>query len=254
MTVFDATLAGLSQLLGPGLVLRAVAETGSTNTDLLEACRQAPQAQLLVAERQTAGRGRLGRSWSACAGDSLTFSLAWPWAGSPLDGLSLAVGLALADALDPPGPAGPQLRLKWPNDLWLDGDRKLGGVLIESLSQGGAPVCVVLGVGLNLRAPALDVPTAGLQTLDARWTAPLALAAVVPPLVELLRSWTGWNAAHRQAYAARDALAGRTVAGSGWRGVAEGIGPQGELLLRDAQGQRQAVRAGEVSLRPEDMA
>ena len=100
-TVFDATLQALAMVLGPEVALRAVAETGSTNSDLLLDCREGTGPQLLVAERQTAGRGRLGRSWQALPGDSLTFSLAWPLSNVPLDGLSLAVGSVLAEPLDP---------------------------------------------------------------------------------------------------------------------------------------------------------
>ena len=113
------------------------------------------QPCLLVAEEQTRGRGRLGRGWIASAGASLTFSLALPLAPEEWSGLSLAVGLALAEALDPmvqPG-APPRIGLKWPNDLWLvDGPgrgRKLGGILIETVSVGHRRMCV-LGVGLNV--------------------------------------------------------------------------------------------------------
>lgn len=245
-TIFDATLAGLAQLLGPRWQLRAVAETGSTNSDLLDACRhQPPVAQLLVAERQSAGRGRLGRSWSSQgAAASLTFSLAWPLPpGTPLDGLSLAVGVALAEALDP-GDTG--LRLKWPNDLWWQ-DRKLGGVLIEAL--GAAAPAVVVGVGLNLSAPELPA-TAGLHELDAVWTAPLALAAVLPSLTALLDAWQGFDADWQRRFAARDALAGRAVAGDGIAGVAEGVSRDGLLRLRGPDGGLHLLRAGEARLRP----
>jgi BirA family transcriptional regulator, biotin operon repressor / biotin---[acetyl-CoA-carboxylase] ligase len=244
-TAFDDALAGLSLLLGASLQLRAVAETGSTNTDLLEACRHDAAPQLLVAERQTAGRGRLGRSWLSAPGASLTFSLAWPLPSSSLDGLSLAVGSSLAAALDPQGLL---LKLKWPNDLWLQ-SRKLGGVLIETTGHGAAPCSVVIGVGINVLALPVDVPSSSLQELDPRWTAPLALSSVVPPLVTLLREWRGFDAAAQAAFAARDALRGRAVAGGTWSGVAEGVNASGLLRLRDAQGQLQELRAGEVRLR-----
>ena len=113
---------------------------------------------LLVAEQQTRGRGRLGRSWVSSAGASLTFSLALPLAPAHWGGLSLAVGLALAEALDPLPAAGQpparlRIALKWPNDLWLQEGpgrgRKLGGVLIEVVSVGDRRLCVV-GVGLNV--------------------------------------------------------------------------------------------------------
>jgi BirA family biotin operon repressor/biotin-[acetyl-CoA-carboxylase] ligase len=244
-TAFDDALAGLGQLLGPGVLLRAVAETGSTNTDLLQACRKDAAPQMLVAEHQTMGRGRLGRSWQSAPGASLTFSLAWPLTSNQLDGLSLAVGATLADALDP---STQLLKLKWPNDLWLHG-RKLGGVLIETAGHGAEPRSVVIGVGLNVMAPEVDVPSSGLQELDARWTAPMALSAVLPPLVKLLAEWRGFGAAAQAAFAARDALRGREVAGGAWSGVAEGVNAQGLLRLRDAQGQLHELRAGEARLR-----
>jgi BirA family transcriptional regulator, biotin operon repressor / biotin---[acetyl-CoA-carboxylase] ligase len=241
----DEALAGLRLLLGPGIDLRAVAETGSTNSDLLEACRLDPSPQLLVAEHQTAGRGRLGRSWQSQPGSSLTFSISWPLPAVALDGLSLVVGTAVAEALDP---AGQALRLKWPNDLWLQG-RKLGGVLIETAGHGAEPRSVVIGVGLNVVAPQVDVPSSGLQQLDPRWTAALALSAVAPPLVSLLRQWRGFDVAAQRAFAERDALRGREVAGGAWSGKAEGVNSSGLLRLRDAQGQLHELRAGEVRLR-----
>ncbi|MFN4116324.1 MAG: biotin--[acetyl-CoA-carboxylase] ligase [Inhella sp.] len=253
-TVFDTTLPGLGLLLGPRWRLRAVLETGSTNSDLLEACRnQAPEPQLLVAERQRAGRGRLGRSWESSGSEaSLTFSLAWPLAaGTPLDGLSLAVGVALAESLDP-SDAG--LRLKWPNDLWWQ-DRKLGGVLIEALTGSSGVSAVVVGVGLNLARPdATELPeTAGLRDLDAVWTAPLALAAVLPSLAALLEGWQGFTPDWQRRFAARDALAGRAVAGDGVEGIAEGVSRDGLLCLRGADGGLRLLRAGEARLRPQEV-
>lgn len=247
MTAFDATLHSLALQLGPQWQLRAVAETGSTNSDLLEACRQgAPiQPQLLVAERQTAGRGRLGRSWHAEPGAALTFSLACAAPSAALDALSLAVGTVLVEALDPEGLG---LQLKWPNDLWWQ-RRKLGGVLIETVSHGGAPRAVVVGVGLNLVAPQVDQPCAGLRELDPRWTATLALAAVLPPLAELLLSWRGFGADLQARFSARDGLRGLPLStGNGLHGMAEGVDAEGQLALRDGDGHRHGLRAGEVRL------
>lgn len=245
MSLFDATLHSLALQLGPRWRLRAVAETGSTNTDLLDACRQAPQPQLLVAERQRAGRGRMGRSWHAEPGTALTFSLACPCTQAPLDALSLAVGTVLAEALDPEGRG---LQLKWPNDLWWQ-RRKLGGVLIETVSQGGAPRAVVVGVGLNLVAPVVDQPSAGLRELDPRWTAPLALAAVLPPLAALLDGWQGFGAGLQARFGARDGLRGLSLAAAGGlQGAAEGVDADGQLLLRQPDGGLRPLRAGEVRL------
>ena len=122
----------------PGIRVEVLPEVDSTNTRLLQ--RSADSAPcLLVAEHQNQGRGRMGRQWLSAAGASLTFSLGLPLAPVRWEGLSLAIGLALAQALEPLLPGlTPQLMLKWPNDLWLvnrnhtSSGRKLGGVLVET--------------------------------------------------------------------------------------------------------------------------
>ncbi len=224
---------------------------------------------LLVAEQQTRGRGRLGRDWVSEAGSSLTFSLSLPMAPAQWGGLSLAVGLALADALDPrPTAVGTldtekpmRIGLKWPNDLWLldspGRGRKLGGILIETLSVGQQRM-VVVGVGLNI-APRLAPETSGLahgyaclQELQAAWTAPRALAAVAVPLVRALKDFERKGFAPLvPAYARRDLLRGQAVSSSGGsenlQGTAQGVDEQGALLL-DSGGLHR-VLSGEVSVR-----
>lgn len=245
-------LSALRLALGPGVDLQAVAECPSTNTVLLEAARQGLTGpRLLVAERQTAGRGRLGRAWHSWPGSSLTFSLAWPWQGAPLTGLSLAVGAALAEALEPDRTPKRRLGLKWPNDLRLD-EAKLGGILIETVLQAERVQAVVVGVGLNVDEPPADPgqPAVGLKRLDARWTAASALACIGPALVELMAQWPrqGW-AAWRPVFEGRDALRGRSVQAGALLGEVLGVDAEGALLLRDAQGRLQTVAAGEVSVR-----
>ena len=234
------------------------------------------QPALVVAEQQTLGRGRQGRTWHSRAGQSLTFSLALALAPREWLGLSLAVGVALADALEPPEPGQPpRLGLKWPNDLWLlDGGsaahaaagpgRKLGGVLIETLAVGQQRM-VVVGVGLNV-AP-LDAAfgpgrrefasgCACLQEIDAAASAPAVLHRIALPLVRALRQFEreGFGG-FATAYARRDLLRGRAIETRDAlqgpplaSGVAEGIGPTGALWLRTASG-LQEVTSGEVSVR-----
>ena len=113
------------------------------------------QPTLLVAEHQTLGRGRLGRIWQSGPGTSLTFSLGLPMAPRDWSGLSLAVGVTLADALEPPEPGhAPRLWLKWPNDLWLVDGPAAGAssaaCSIETVAIGRQRLAVV-GVGLNVR-------------------------------------------------------------------------------------------------------
>ena len=238
----------------PGLCVQVLAEVDSTNTELMRRARAGDaRPTLLVAEAQTAGRGRLGRQWastSAAGRGALAFSLALPLAPRDWSGLSLAVGLALAEALDP------ALRIKWPNDLWRDG-RKLSGILIETAASGALPAAqrqVVVGIGINLDAPATD----GLSTAPA-WVrefwpeadAPSLLARVALPLIQTVRAFEREGFAPLQArYAARDALAGREVVLSdGLRGHALGVSAQGALRVRTDAGVRE-VSSAEVSVRP----
>ncbi len=131
----------------------AIDECTSTNSIMLErAALGAPAGSVLVADRQTAGRGRRGRDWLSSPGHSLTFSVLWRFEGGVerLAGLSLAVGVAVQQALAACGAQG--VRLKWPNDLLLD-DAKLGGILVELQSEGKSMLAVI-GIGLNLELPA----------------------------------------------------------------------------------------------------
>ena len=293
----QALWAALAPLL-PGLSVEVVAHTASTNSALLQRARiglghdpapatpdGAPEAPafgrraadlqpcLLVAEHQTGGRGRQGKRWQSAPGASLTFSLSLPLARPDASGLSLAIGVAVADALDPPADARagrPRIGVKWPNDLWLldaahdaapdtPPGRKLGGILIETLSAGTQRLAVV-GIGLNVLP--LEVPAgsassgyACLQEIDPQASAPDALARVAPALVEALQrfereGYAGF-AAH---YAARDVLFGRAVqttqAGAP-HGIARGVTPQGLLRLQTAD-ELVTIASGEVSVRLTD--
>ncbi len=273
----------------PGLSVEVMARVDSTNTRLLDRARElsgepdgpvtrpgeldggrperpTPHGRrgadvmpcLLVAEQQTRGRGRLGRDWVSSAGASLTFSLALPLAPAEWGGLSLAVGLALAEALDSASP--PRIHLKWPNDLWLldapGRGRKLGGILIETVSVGRRRMCVV-GVGLNVLPqpmPELAQGYACVQELNAAaaaTTAPAVLAQVAEPLVRaLLRFQAQGFAPLVAAYAQRDLLAGQNVTTTlpgvpG--GVAEGVDERGALRVRSER--LHHVVSGEVSVR-----
>jgi len=220
---------------------------------------------LLVAEQQTGGRGRLGRQWQSQRGASLTFSLALPYSPVDWSGLSLAVGVALADALDPAAGA-PRIGIKWPNDLWLlDGSeastagdvppgRKLGGILIETVAAAGQRVAV-LGIGLNVLPFDVAEASSGsacLHEFDATLTAPQVLARVAPPLLHALLTFEREGFAPFAArFATRDLLRGRpvrtTLAGVG-HGVAVGVNEVGALLLDTPAGRRELV-GGEVSVR-----
>ena len=153
----------------------AIATCESTNTLLLERAEAgAPSGSVIVADRQTAGRGSRGRQWLASPEASLTFSVLWSFAGGMerLAGLSLAVGVAVIQALEACGARG--VTLKWPNDI-LYRDAKLGGILIE-LQMSGERAQAVIGIGLNLSLPD--------NVSDAQGFAlpPAALAGLIDPL------------------------------------------------------------------------
>src|SRR5438105_5388845 len=179
----EAIWEAVSPLL-PGFTVEVLPEIASTNSELMRRARAGRmEPVLLVAQQQTAGRGRLGRGWSSSAGESLTFSLGLPLAPADWSGLSLAVGVALAESLHP------RIQLKWPNDLWL-ADRKLAGILIETASFGEgreAQRYAVVGVGINI-APrdgtGLSTPPACLQELLPDVDAGQALLRVAAPLVQ----------------------------------------------------------------------
>jgi BirA family transcriptional regulator, biotin operon repressor / biotin---[acetyl-CoA-carboxylase] ligase len=271
----------------PGLSVEVLARCPSTNTALLERARVAGgpvddnafvqvrrsvessafgrraadiQPCLLVAEHQTAGRGRMGRSWSSVPGASLTFSLALPMRVSDWSGLSLAVGVALADALEPaPPPGRPRIGLKWPNDLWLvDAPGvgvKFGGILIETLPAAGQRLAVI-GIGLNVLAqeqPSEAVTGFGcLHDIDQTASAPALLERIALPLVLALKQFEREGfAAFAERFAARDLLAGlsvRTTLPAVPEGVARGVSAQGALLVETADG-LQSISSGEVSVR-----
>jgi BirA family biotin operon repressor/biotin-[acetyl-CoA-carboxylase] ligase len=263
--VSASALRAALEPIWPGLAVERVAETASTNTELLARLRGGDATpRLLVADRQTAGRGRHGRTWRAQAGASLTASFALPLARAEWSGLSLAVGVALADALDAGDP--PRIGLKWPNDLWLldapGSGRKLAGVLIESVASG-RPRLAVIGIGMNV-APMHDKATAGppvdaaaiatLQELDAGASPWSALVRVAPALLHAVRRFEADGfAASRDRYARRDLLAGhavRTTSPAVPLGRAEGVTEDGALVVRAPDGTRVEVTSGEVSVRP----
>jgi BirA family biotin operon repressor/biotin-[acetyl-CoA-carboxylase] ligase len=239
--------------------VRVVAETGSTNSDLVaEAAAGAPAGTVLVAEEQTAGRGRLERSWTAPARSGIFLSVLlrpevpkerWGW-------LPLLVGVAAGSALS--GAAETEVRLKWPNDLLVTvggEERKLGGILAELAGDA-----VVVGVGLNvsLRAEELPVPTAGSLVLAGSTVSDreILLRAVLRTFAELYREWVAADgdpelSGLRAAYEAQCATLGRQVRVElpGDRvllGEAVAVDRDGRLVVGDADGVTTAVGAGDV--------
>ncbi|MEU6529662.1 biotin--[acetyl-CoA-carboxylase] ligase [Streptomyces sp. NPDC046928] len=242
--------------------VRIVARTGSTNTDLVELATkgEAGEGTVLIAEEQTAGKGRLDREWTAPARSGLFFSVLLDPAGVPVTRwgwLPLLTGVAVATGLS--RAAGVDTALKWPNDLLLTvggEERKAGGILAERAGDDG----VVIGVGINvtLRADELPVPQAGS----------LALAGAVstdrdPLLRAVLRSleeWYGrWTAASgdpvasglQETYAAGCATLGKQVRAElpGDRaitGEAVALDGDGRLVIATGEGVQEPVGAGDI--------
>ena len=234
----------------PGFTVEILPEIDSTNSELMRRARTgALEPVLLVAQRQSAGRGRLGRDWASSDNASLTFSLGIALAPSDWSGLSLAVGVSLAESLHP------AIRLKWPNDLWLQ-NRKLGGILIETASFGepAARRYAVIGVGINIAAPTatgLSTAPAWLQELLPQTDAGQALLRIAPALVQAVKAFeTMGFTAFQARFDARDALRDRAVTLSdGTAGTAHGTSESGALLVHTAGGM-QTVNSAEVSVRP----
>lgn len=263
MTTFDP--ANMPALLGeaaPHFNVDAVVEIGSTNDELSRrvVARLAASGSVLVADRQTAGRGRQGRTWSADPVRSLTFSVYWRFSRSPMamSGLSLAVGLGVLQGLQ--GLGAQSLGLKWPNDLLCQQAEawgKLGGVLIE-LSPGRHGVDAIIGIGLNLLPVAVDgVQTACLQEALPSDSAPdraAVLAAVLKSLRSILAGFdqsgfapyrAAWESAHVwQNQVVRVTQSGETL----HSGRCVGVDEAGVLWLETPTG-RCPVQVGDVSLR-----
>lgn len=249
----------------------SLAECASTNTELLaRAERGAPSGSVLVTDRQTAGRGSRGRSWLASPEASLTFSLLWRFDGGleRMSGLSLAVGLAVVEALETCGASG--VTLKWPNDILHD-NAKLGGILVELHNEVRHDGCgetnsamAVIGIGLNLLLPDNIGDGEGFALT------PAALERVVSPLPErhdlfarLLialarvfdRFACGGFAALREQWQKRHAWQDRPVRllrdGSVLKeGICLGADDDGALLLRTADGVERCL-SGDLSIRPQ---
>ncbi|MGA4839952.1 biotin--[acetyl-CoA-carboxylase] ligase [Streptomyces sp. G45] len=239
--------------------LDVVAATGSTNTDLAARADDLPEGAVLVAEEQSAARGRLDRRWSAPPRSGLFFSVLlkpdavpverWGW-------LPLLAGVAVASGLS--RAAGVDTALKWPNDLLLtvDGEeRKAGGILAERAGSG-----VVLGIGLNVTLRADELPVPGAGSLALAGAASTDRDPLLRAVLRSLEQWYGdWRGAQgdpaagrlQEAYVAGCATIGRRVrvelpGGRRLVGEAVAVDGDGRLVLATEGGGREAVAAGDV--------
>ena len=220
------------------------------------------ESEVLLAEFQTAGRGRRGRQWFAPPGGSICLSLSWTFPQLPKDvgALSLAIGVCVVRALESLGVKSPGL--KWPNDIFI-ADHKLGGVLIELRAESGGPACAIVGIGLNvalgagllekirsLGLPATDLATAGGAAPSRNAIASSLVEFSIRGLAQFgqegLRPFVEeWRHA--------DALRGRPITVQGAeaaaRGLARGIDLSGALMVETPQGLKKFI-SGDVSVRP----
>jgi BirA family biotin operon repressor/biotin-[acetyl-CoA-carboxylase] ligase len=237
----------------------------STNTELLRRGAPARGVDVLLAERQTGGRGRRGRPWQSPLGANLYLSLSRAFEGglARLGGLSLVAGLAAAEALHALG--FPQVALKWPNDLVVDDGqvlRKLGGLLVEGGGEHGGPVSAVIGLGLNVAMPPesgarIDQPWIDLATLGPAPARTALAATLVRHLAAALEAFDREGfAPFAGRWGALDALRGREAELHLPAGVEPvrvlGLGEGGALRVEGADGRERDVHAGEVSLRGRD--
>jgi BirA family transcriptional regulator, biotin operon repressor / biotin---[acetyl-CoA-carboxylase] ligase len=237
----------------PWTRLTVVDETESTNADLLGAAESTPEGTVLVAEHQTAGRGRLDRAWTSPPRSGLTFSVlvrpgtpltTWGW-------LPLLAGVAVCDAV---GAAGIDATLKWPNDLLLGAEqRKAAGILVQVAGDAA-----VIGIGLNVSTTAdeLPVPTAASLRTEGGEVERSALLATI--LAQLGLEYLRWREARGNAQACglagdyhdRCATLGQNVTittadGMALRGFATGIDAEGRLRVTD-DGREYLVASGDV--------
>lgn len=255
----EAVLEALDHESRPLLAeLEVHPQLGSTNTHLGTRLAALTSGHACLAEYQTAGRGRRGRSWVSPFGANIYLSLLWRFSLSPssLGGLGLAVGVAVARALHEAGLQ--EIGLKWPNDILWRG-RKLAGTLLEMSGEASGPVAVVIGIGLNVRMPApagaaidqawVDLETAVGGGVSRNATAGLLLHHL---LLTMRQYQTAGLAPFLEEWRRRDLIAGRTVhlqlANRTLTGVAQGVDHTGALLLRD-RGTVTSHTAGEVSVR-----
>ncbi len=241
--------------------LQVLQQTDSTNRVCQEAMsdRAAPnQAIVISAEQQTAGRGRRGKAWVSPYARNMYLSVGWQVQGgaAALQGLSLAIGVAVVRALQDLGVATAQL--KWPNDIVV-GRQKLGGILIELTGDMAGPCSVVVGMGLNVNMPeyaqnGIDQAWTDVYQQGAKPTRAQLIASVLNHVLPLLQQWEQsgfepWREAWQGLDAYRDQPVNILMGDKRIAGTERGVAPDGAIQIETTLG-LQSFHGGEVSLRP----
>lgn len=242
--------------IGAPLTIRDV--TGSTNDDAKRAAKEgAPSGAVFLAEEQTAGRGRMGRTWVSPRGENLLFSVLVRPSCPPsrVPPLALVAGLAVRDAVARALVDESRPKVKWPNDVHVDG-KKIAGVLVESIVAGSRVEAVIVGIGLNVHTRELPPELAPIATSISLAGAPRPpdRAAILADVLAGLDRDLGHVAARglglvHARLSAADALRGKRVSGEAGAGIAEGIDPDGRLLVRGDDGVLHRWVSGEVTER-----
>jgi BirA family biotin operon repressor/biotin-[acetyl-CoA-carboxylase] ligase len=241
-----------------GISLQVYDELDSTNAEVFrqKASLRGGNTLVCLADCQTAGRGRRGRQWQSPPGENLYLSLGLTFTGgfAMLDGLSLVLGLAVAEAVEAQGLSG--VRLKWPNDVFV-GNSKLAGILVElqgELEEG--MIQVVAGIGINVhmsRAEGVDQPWTSLARAmpDHDWQRNHIAAEVISSVMNAYAQFADSGFEYfRARWQARDIFAGQplTTNSGNLLGTGRGVDEQGNYLI-EVNGVLEQIRAGEISLR-----
>ncbi len=254
--IIDAMPKNTRDLLDRLLVLDT---TDSTNHVVrTEIQKNAPPGFVCLSERQSGGRGRLGRTWVSPFGRNLYMSLSWHFEEGviALEGLSLAVGVIVAGVIESFGVDN--VALKWPNDILLD-RKKVGGVLLEMMGDPIGPCQVIIGVGINLgmaKGVEIDQPWGDLNTYTQVSRNQLA-GQLLSNLLPMLDAYsdTGFKV-HRAKWEAFDAYSGKPVVlitpRMKVRGIGRGVSANGAIQI-EVGGVLKAYSGGEISLRGDDV-
>lgn len=250
------------QALDTKFKIEVLHTTDSTNTQLMSRLRQGETTPtILIAEEQTAGKGRAGRCWRAQVGHSLTFSVLLPIHSDALGWIALVCACSLVEKIQKalPRSCHHALKIKWPNDLWTQRQlgtpwHKLAGILIETATTQGRRYAVI-GVGINVDSfptqQEMDMKLGSLKQMGLNWDVPRVFSYLAPQLVQDVYNFGQDDVPYwKTKFEHYDVLANQPVyTSNGVQGIGAGVSSQGHFLLKTQEG-IQAIHSGEISIRP----